>query len=90
MIFRQVQQVLSPTASPARALVEKQSSAEAVTTPCPEPAEAAPAQSLLVASGMSQESSRKRRLKPSADGAGLWTVSAEVFQVSLNKAHTLE
>lgn len=45
LIFSQVQQVLSHTASPAHALTEKQSPAEAGTASCTGPAEAAPAQS---------------------------------------------
>lgn len=87
LIFSQGQQVLSHTASSARALAEKQSPAEPVTTPCPEPAEAAPARSVLVASGLSQEGSKKRRLKAPATGAGLCSGTAEKPQHSCSE-HT--
>lgn len=83
LMLSQGQQVLSHAASPA----QKQSPAEPVTTPCPEPAEAAPAQSFLVASGMSQEGSRKRRLKSPANRAGFCSGTAEKPQQSYSK-HT--
>lgn len=74
----------------ACALVEKQSPAEAVTTPCPEPAEAASRSVTPAAIRASQEASRKRTLKSPGNGAGLCSGTPEQPQQRCPKAHTVE